>query len=241
MFLKICHLYPQQMSLYGDRGNIITLKYRAEQRNIKIEIQSCLIGEKIEQNTNFIMLGGGQDADQEKILKDLHSRKLEIQDFILNGAVFLGICGGYQLLGAYYETVNQKLEGLNLLNFFTERAKKNEKRIIGNVIAYNENFGELYGFENHGGRTFLQNNNLQALGKIISGGGNNASDLTEGVYSEQGAGLIIGTYLHSFLPKNYKVADHIITKALKINDLDLKEIDNNLEIKNRNFLKLKIK
>lgn len=211
MQIKITHLYPQHMSLYGDRGNILTLLYWAKQFDIKAFVQNCQLGERIEQDTNLIMLGGGQDQDQEKVLKDLLARRNEISDLIEKGTIFLGICGGYQLLGEYYEAANNNyLDGLKLLNLYTKKAKKDEKRIIGNVKANSELFGLLNGFENHGGRTFFASPDLKPLANVLEGGGNNGQDGTEGVFVNFGKGLIIGTYFHGFLPKNYKVAQFLL-------------------------------
>ncbi len=210
MKYKITHLYPKHMSLYGDRGNIIVLVQRAQEAGIELDVQDCVAGERIEPSTKLIMLGGGQDHDQEKILNDLLSRENEIKDLIANGAIFLGICGGYQLLGEYYESaVGSYLNGLKILNLQTNKGGNSEKRIIGNVIAESPIFGKLIGFENHGGRTFL-GEGLQPLAQILQGGGNNGSDKTEGVLASFGKGKVLGTYFHGFLAKNPQVADYLI-------------------------------
>jgi CobQ-like glutamine amidotransferase family enzyme len=124
----------------------------------------------------------------------------------------LGICGGYQLLGKSYEAADgQVLEGLDLLDLTTRKAKAASKRIIGNVRVYSEVFGDLLGFENHGGRTYL-GEGLKPLGKVLRGGGNNGEDGLEGVFQNYGKGLILGTYFHGFIPKNIQVADYLIQK-----------------------------
>lgn len=210
--LKITHLYPKHMSLYGDRGNIITLLFRAKQIGVELELQDCFPNQPIDKNTKLILLGGGQDHDQEKIFKDLLARKNEIKDLISHGTIFLGICGGYQLLGKSYEAADgQVLEGLDLLDLTTRKAKAASKRIIGNVRVYSEVFGDLLGFENHGGRTYL-GEGLKPLGKVLRGGGNNGEDGLEGVFQNYGKGLILGTYFHGFIPKNIQVADYLIQK-----------------------------
>lgn len=222
--LKVVHLYPKHMSLYGDRGNVMVLSHMAKELGLAFELQDCFPGERIEASPDIVLLGGGQDADQEKVVKDLLTKRPEISDAILNGAIFLGVCGGYQLLGEYYEdAAGNYLEGLKLLNLHTKKANLKEKRIIGNLKAQSKELGWLLGFENHGGRTFL-GDGLKPLAKVVQGGGNNAQDKTEGVISSYGAGLIIGTYLHGFLPKNTQVAKFLINRACglseNINSLD---------------------
>lgn len=197
------------MSLYGDRGNIMVLSFLAEQIGIDFNLQDCYPGEKIDPYSNIIFLGGGQDNDQEKIVSDLLERKNQIVDLISSGCIFIGVCGGFQLLGKSYESASgHTLEGLNILDFHTVNAKKGERRIIGNVVAYSEQFGSLVGFENHGGRTFL--NGQKPLAKVIQGGGNNSEDASEGLFQEFGKGFILGTYLHGFLQKNPNVAKWLI-------------------------------
>ncbi|MDX1919559.1 MAG: hypothetical protein SFU25_02360 [Candidatus Caenarcaniphilales bacterium] len=209
MSIKICHLYPKHMSLYGDRGNIVVLSFLAEQIGIDLSLQDCYPGERIEPHSNIIFLGGGQDNDQEKIVNDILQRKNEIADLIANGCIFIGVCGGYQLLGTSYESASgHTLKGLDILDFYTLNSKKGEKRIIGNVVAFSEQFGSLVGFENHGGRTFLKGQT--PLAKVIQGGGNNANDTTEGLFQQYGNGHILGTYLHGFLQKNPNVAKWLI-------------------------------
>ncbi len=236
MTITITHLYPQHMSLYGDRGNILALLYWASQLNLKINVQNCSLNEPIDQNTKLIMLGGGQDHDQEKVLKDLLNRRNELNDLILGGAIFLGICGGYQLLGEYYEVADGKrLDGLNLLGLYTKKAGIGEKRIIGNVKAKSNLFGLLTGFENHGGRTFL-GRKLKPLAQIVQGGGNNAQDQTEGVLQNYGQGLIIGTYFHGFLPKNRQVAQFILKKIAQAETENFENILENINQKICNYL-----
>ena len=260
--LNICHLYPKEMSLYGDRGNIIVLKYRAEERGINTSIQDCYINQEISGETNLIFLGGGQDSDQQKIQSDLLSKKNFIKNFLSNGGVFLAICGGYQFLGKYYEIFDSKtnqsqiIQGLDLIDMYTESPTKNNnkykksKRIIGNLKTYSEILGSdsgcnLCGFENHAGRTYINfnninyNNKLKPLARVIQGGGNNSVDKTEGVICEfDNSGFLLGTYMHSFLPRNIKIADFLIQKALKLSYLD--PVENIFEeINQKNALKLK--
>jgi lipid II isoglutaminyl synthase (glutamine-hydrolysing) len=200
------------MSLYGDRGNIIVLSFLAEQIGLEFDLQDCYPGERVNPYSNIVFLGGGQDNDQEKIVEDLLQRKNELQDLITNGAIFIGVCGGYQMLGNSYESATgSTLEGLGILDFETKNAKTNERRIIGNVVAHSETFGSLVGFENHGGRTHLKGQ--APLAKVIQGGGNNATDATEGVFAQYGKGHILGTYLHGFLQKNIAVSRWLIKQV----------------------------
>ncbi|MDJ0626122.1 MAG: hypothetical protein QNJ31_07135 [Candidatus Caenarcaniphilales bacterium] len=239
MDLHITHLYRKHMSLYGDRGNVQVLDFAARQFGLNSFVHDCSVGERIPQNTNIILLGGGQDNDQEHILKDLLSKRNELIDLISNGAIFLGVCGGYQLLGEYYESaVGNYLEGLKVLNLHTKKPKSSEKRIIGNLIAKSEKFGVLCGFENHAGRTYLSAD-LNPLAKVVQGAGNNGSDRTEGVFQSFGKGLIIGTYFHSFLQKNIKVADHLIHKSLNLNNKSMVREFILEDLNQSNSLKLK--
>lgn len=229
--LNICYLYPRHMSLYGDRGNIFSLQYRANQRGISTNVQHCEPGEAIKPETNIIMLGGGQDVNQDTIYRDLLTRKQHITDLLNNGCIVLAICGGYQLMGEYYETDLGVLQGLELLDIYTEKQKEGEARIIGNLITESELFGKLWGFENHGGRTYLRES-ATPLARVLQGYGNNLTDRVEGCIKEfNNNGLIIGTYFHTFLPKNYQVTDYIIQRVLRLESLE--PLDNSLEEANK--------
>ncbi|MGL4772932.1 MAG: type 1 glutamine amidotransferase [Clostridium sp.] len=212
MELNICHLYPDLLNVYGDVGNILVLKHRAEARGIKVNIHNISIKDDLDENLmDIIFFGGGQDYEQSIVSEDLKSTKREkLKDYIENSKVLLAICGGYQLLGKYYIAANgEKLDGLDILNIYT---KPGEKRLIGNTIISNEDFNEKYvGFENHSGRTFI--NDLKPLGKVISGFGNNGEDGYEGcIYKNTYC-----TYFHGcLLSKNPELADRLIENALKL-------------------------
>lgn len=232
MEITICHLYPDLMNLYGDRGNIFVLIKRAEWRNINVKLLSISIGDNVPQDVDIFFMGGGQDREQRLIVPDLLNRKGE--RLILSaedGTVFLGICGGYQLFGHYYKPKDSpKLEGLGILDIYTEAG---EKRFIGNVLVKSsvEDYKDLtlVGFENHSGRTYL-GKNAKPLGEVIKGFGNNGSDKTEGAYQNN----VFGTYLHGpLLPKNPWFADLLIEKALsrKYGDVKLLPLDDSLELK----------
>lgn len=214
------------MSLYGDRGNIQTLSFRAKKRSISVNIQYCNPQESIQENPHIIMIGGGQDKDQNLILQDLLPRRHQLLELISQGSLMLGICGGYQLLGKYYQIDNNQIPCLNLVDFHTISSPTNESRIIGNLIINNSIWGDLWGFENHGGRTYL-GDGISPLGTVIQGQGNNGTDKTEGIYHPYNKGLILGTYFHTFLPKNPQIADFLIQKALNLPELS--PLDDTLE------------
>ncbi|WP_238881269.1 type 1 glutamine amidotransferase [Clostridium sp. YIM B02551] len=230
MEINICHLYPDLLNVYGDLGNILVLKYRSEQRGIKVNITNLSLGDKFNRNDfDIVFFGGGQDYEQSIVSDDLKLNKgYELQEYIERGKVFLAICGGYQLLGKYYTSPKgEKLEGLNILDLYTTGGST---RFIGNTMIKNEDFNETYvGFENHSGRTYL-GDDLKPLGKCIVGYGNNGEDGNEGcIYKNT-----YGTYFHGpFLSKNPEFADRLIQTALtnKGYDYTLAPIDDTLELK----------
>ncbi|MEL7597057.1 MAG: glutamine amidotransferase, partial [Clostridiaceae bacterium] len=179
MELNICHMYPDLLNVYGDVGNILILKYRAENRGIKTNIFNVSINDDFDSSKyDIVFFGGGQDYEQSIVSKDLmKNKKEEIIKYIESNKVFLSICGGYQLLGKYYVTPSgEELEGLSALAIYT---KSGNKRFIGNTIIYNKDFDETYvGFENHSGKTYI--GNLKPLGKVLAGYGNNGEDGYEG-------------------------------------------------------------
>lgn len=215
MTLRICHLYPELMNIYGDRGNIIALRKRCEWRGLALEVTGLSIGREVDPDAyDFYFIGGGQDREQILVASDLVNMKgAALRQAAAEGAGFLGICGGYQLLGKYFLTyTGETLPGIGIFDAWTEGA---EKRFIGNmVIEWEPAAGgkqTLVGFENHSGHTYL-GPDMKPLGRVIKGFGNNGEDGTEGCC----AGNAIGTYLHgSLLPKNPRLADEIILAALK--------------------------
>lgn len=235
MEINICHLYPDLLNVYGDVGNVLILKHRAEERNIKVNIENISTGETFEKDKyDIVFFGGGQDYEQSIVSKDLiETKKDDIKDYIESGKVFLSICGGYQLLGKYYTTPDgEKLEGLGILDIYTEAG---DTRFIGNTVIYNEEFNETYvGFENHSGRTYIKD--LKPLGVVKVGYGNNGEDKKEGcVYKNTYC-----TYFHgSLLSKNPELADRLISAALKNKyneEICLTTLDDSLEIKAKNSI-----
>jgi CobQ-like glutamine amidotransferase family enzyme len=215
--LNICHLYPDLLNLYGDRGNIIALSRRAQWRGINVTVSNISMGDEFNaENYDIIFLGGGQDYEQEIIQDDVLNQKgNEIKNAIQNDKIFLAICGGYQLLGNYYKTWDGKeIEFLKALDLWTIGGKE---RMIGN-FCFECDFlksescdGIIVGFENHSGRTYL-GPLVKPLGKIIKGYGNNGEDGFEGAIYKN----VFCSYSHgSLLPKNPALADHLISLALK--------------------------
>ncbi len=212
--LRIAHLYADEMNIYGDRGNILTLTKRAEWRGITVEIRAVGRGPGADlSDANLIFWGGGQDRDQELVFKDAAAHKVTaIRRAIERGAVVLAVCGGYQLLGESYVTAEgKKLPGLALVDLHTIPGVK---RNIGNIVIETSDLGltpkTLVGFENHSGKTYL-GPGLRPLGRVLRGAGNNGEDQTEGVADRN----VFGTYLHgSLLPKNPHFADLLIERAL---------------------------
>lgn len=204
--IRLAHLYPKLLNIYGDGGNILTLKKRCEWRGIEIEIDEINISDSISEH-DIYFIGGGQDLQQIEVSKELQRHKEFLTFERDRGAVFLGICGGYQLMGHYYQPNNgDRLEGISLLDAYTIAG---DKRFIGNVTVETER-GTLVGFENHSGLTYLEGE-TKPLGKVLTGNGNNGKDKTEGAQYKN----VFGTYLHgSFLPKNVKFADYMLELAL---------------------------
>jgi CobQ-like glutamine amidotransferase family enzyme len=216
MKFTIGWLYPDLMNIYGDRGNILTLLKRSEWHGLEAGVRELQRGPAGDmQDVDVFFFGGGQDREQALIYEDLREHKQEgLAKAMTDGAQILAVCGGYQLLGHYYQTAEgERFDGIGLLDVTTQAGKK---RFIGDVVVEsNAELGlvprTLVGFENHSGRTFL-GGNARPLGRILQGMGNNGSDRTEGAVQ----GGIIGTYLHgSLLPKNPHLADHVIAAAVR--------------------------
>lgn len=214
MELRLLSLYPEQMNIYADRGNIVFLQRRCEWRGIGFSYASAGRGEPVDPAAHdFFYIGGGQDRDQRLVATDLvTSKRGDLAAAVQSGAVLLAVCGGYQLLGHSYQLGEEKLPGLGLVDL--ETVREPGPRLIGNV-AIEADLGPgprlLAGFENHGGRTYL-GPGVQPLGRVLAGHGNNGRDGLEGARRHN----LIGTYLHGpLLPKNAWLADHLIALALE--------------------------
>lgn len=217
MKLTIHHLYANMMNLYGDRGNVISIKKRCEWRGIAVEVVDVDLGEKIRPTgCDIFLFGGGQDREQVLLVEDLSGSKgADLRAIADDGGVILGVCGGYQLMGHSYETPEgDRLSGVGIFDLRTEPRKPHEERLIGNVIVRvglpDGSERELVGFENHGGRTRL--GDVEPLGYVVLGHGNNGEDGTEGARRDN----CYGTYLHgSLLPKNPWFTDLLIESAIR--------------------------
>jgi CobQ-like glutamine amidotransferase family enzyme len=227
--LRLAHLYPKLMNIYGDRGNILCLERRCRDRDIRLEVTELGLGEKLKpKDYEMVFIGGAQDREQRRVAEDLARVKGEaLLEAARRGVVVLAVCGGYQLLGRYYRTAEgEELPGVGLFGIWTEHPGPQAKRFIGNVVVEWQG-GTLVGFENHGGRTYLDEG-MQPLGRVVSGFGTNGEDGGEGAV----AGNAYGTYLHgSLLPKNPRFADHLIAAALKRRhkDPELPPLDDRVE------------
>ena len=215
MELRLLALYPEQMNIYADRGNIVFLRRRCEWRGIGFAHATAGPDQGFDPAAHdLIYIGGGQDRDQEIVAQDMVRTKREaLAAAAADGAVVLAVCGGYQLLGHGYRLGERRIPGLGLVDL--ETVREPGPRLIGNVtistsLGPGDEPLEVAGFENHGGRTYL-GDRAEPLGRVIAGHGNNGSDGLEGVRDRN----VIGTYLHGpLLPKNPVLADRLITLAL---------------------------
>jgi CobQ-like glutamine amidotransferase family enzyme len=237
--LRVCALYPDLMNIYADRGNLLVLERRCRWRGIGFELAACGLGDTLDGGAHDVYyLGGGQDRDQRLCADDLVRLKRDgLHAAAVRGAVVLGVCGGYQLLGDSYELgPGETLPGVGLLAVRTVRV--DGPRLIGNVAIETrlggptDDTGEgrearvLAGFENHGGRTHLGAGQA-ALGQVLRGHGNDGHSGMEGARS----GNVVGTYLHGpLLPKNTWFADWLIATALRVDASDLQDLDDTLEL-----------
>ncbi len=211
--ITIGWLYPELMSTYGDRGNIIVLRRIAEDHNINVEIL------RIDQDTDntvlktcdMLFMGGAQDLQQEIVNRDLIEKKgTTLTKMVEDGIPGLYICGAYQFLGNYYkDAYGKEIPGLGVFDMSTESDPKKE-RLIGNIVVLRKN-KTYVGFENHGGRTYLKDNTM-AFAKVIHGYGNNGEDKTEGIHYKNS----IGTYMHGpILPSNPELAIELLEIAIE--------------------------
>lgn len=228
--VRLCHLYPREMNIYADRGNIIFMQRRCEWRGIGFEHGSVGAGEPIDPGAyDLFYIGGGQDRDQRLVAEDMRATKRDgLASALADGASVLAVCGGYQLLGHSYQLGSEEVGGLGLADLVTVRDPG--PRLIGNIAIEVELDGSkrvLAGFENHGGRTRL-GEGAEPLGRVLAGHGNNGEDGFEGVRD----GNLIGTYMHGpLLPKNAWLADYLIAAALRRrgDDPELEPLNDEIE------------
>ncbi|KKQ94171.1 MAG: Glutamine amidotransferase, cobB/cobQ-like protein [candidate division CPR2 bacterium GW2011_GWC1_39_9] len=243
--IKICHLYPDAMNLYGDVGNIIAIKKRCEWRGFECEIIDVKVGDRVNFNdVDIIFMGGGQDRGQMTVAKDLVKKGKQIREAVESDMAVLTICGGYQLFGKYFKTTEgEEIPGIGIFDAFTEASNQ---RMIGNVLVdcrrttshwsnmhkfslLEKMHASLVGFENHSGKTIL-GPAAYPLGHVIKGYGNDGKGTLEGCQYRNA----FGTYLHgSLLPKNPWFADHLIILGLRHrygSDFELPELNDDIEI-----------
>lgn len=207
--ITILQLYPRDMNIYGDQGNLQVLEKRLEWYGYEPHVISYNVGDTLPKDVDIIIGGGGQDSGQEKIHADLLKIGPQLKEWADDGTPMLMVCGLYQLFGHFFKTLNNTmLEGIGILD--VETYGTNE-RLIGNIVTASTTFGEIIGYENHSGQTFL-GEGCKPFAMVIRGAGNNAKEGHEGAVYKN----VIGTYLHgSILPKNPAVADFLIKTAVK--------------------------
>ncbi len=207
-------LYPEIMDVYADRGNLIALRARCGTLGVALEVANIGLGDPLPTEADLVLIGGGQDAEQRRVAPDLVERRDTLHRWVEEGAGVLAVCGGYQLFGHAYRTgAGEELPGIGVFDVTTVAPPAGWERCIGDVLADSlvEGVGEVVGFENHGGRTYL-GPRAQPFARVRFGHGNNGDDPSEGaVYREA-----IGTYLHGpVLPRNPALLDHLILAALR--------------------------
>ncbi|MFZ5845046.1 MAG: type 1 glutamine amidotransferase [Patescibacteria group bacterium] len=240
--LKIAWLYPELMSTYGDRGNIIVLVKRCKWRGIETQVVPVTLETSVKElrTCDLIFMGGAQDRQQKLAAKDFLKKKGPVvKEMVEKGIPALFVCAAYQFVGHYYKPYQgEKIPGASIFDLSTEHPGDQAKRLIGNVIAkiisskfkiQNSKFNRIIvGFENHGGRTYL-GKNIEPFAKVIKGFGNNGEDGFEGAIYKNA----IGSYFHGpLLPKNPVLADWLIAQALKEKfqgEVKLKKLDDSLE------------
>ncbi len=245
--LNIAWLYPDLMSTYGDRGNIICLKKRCQWRGIEVKINEITLETSVKEleKCDLIFMGGAQDRQQKILSEDFLEKKAPVVEKSINNNIpGLFVCAAYQFMGHYYQPYQgEKIMGAGIFDLYTKHPGDQARRLIGNVVA--EMIASsvqrlafrntIVGFENHGGRTYL-GKNIQPLAQVIKGFGNNGEDGFEGAVYKNA----IGSYLHGpILPKNPHLADWLITCALEIKykkEIKLNKINDSLEFQAHKFI-----
>lgn len=231
--IVIGQLYPNEMNIYGDWGNVLTLKRRLEWHGYQTEVVFHHPGKRFPVGVDILVGGGGQDSGQDVATPDLHRISGTLHRLADDGMPMLMICGLYQLFGHFFLNADEeKLEGIGIFDIETVAG---DTRMIGNIVTKSDIFGEIIGYENHSGVTTLVNGQ-QPFATVIKGAGNNGQDKTEGAITHN----VIGTYMHgSLLPKNPAVADHLIEVAAmrKFGNFEPEIIDDSLAMNARAIAK----
>jgi CobQ-like glutamine amidotransferase family enzyme len=206
--LTLVHLYPREMNIYGDTGNVIVLRRRLQWRGLPATVVPVSVGDPLPPDADILLGGGGQDAAQGEIGTDFFSRASELRAMADDGVVMLAICGTYQMLGhAFITQDGHHLAGVGVLDVLT---RGQSVRLIGNNYVDTPEAGRLVGYENHSGLTEL-GSGVRPLGRTQTGRGNNGRDRTEGAVRDN----VIGTYLHGpVLAKSATFADDLLRRAL---------------------------
>ncbi len=207
--VRIMHLYPELLNLYGDSGNMLVLQRRLEWRGMEAKVEEVHMGDAPSfTGADIVFIGGGTDREQRIVCEQLLRQRSELASYVEDGGVLAAVCGGYQLLGESYLMGDERVKGLSLVDFYTDRA---EPRLIGNVAVQSRISPQpIVGYENHGGRTHL-GSGVEPLGRVAYGFGNDGESGYEGCLYKN----VVGTYIHGpLLPKNPGVADYLLSHAL---------------------------
>jgi hypothetical protein len=211
--IRLLTLYDDVMNVYADRGNAIAIQARARARGLAVEARSVSLGDPLPDAADLLLIGGGQDREQRRIADELAGRGERLRAWADDGVAMLAVCGGFQLFGHWYrDTAGDELPGAGVFDVTTVAPGPGWPRCIGDVLAQatDDGIGEVVGFENHGGRTYL-GARARPFAMVEFGYGNNGADGTEGAVRDRA----IGTYLHgSVLPKNPALIDHLLAGAL---------------------------
>lgn len=234
MKIKITHLLPDLLNLYGDNGNIECLRHRLLWRGIEVEVTEHTrdMGAPDLNETDILFIGGGSEKEERTAVEILRNYSDAIKEYIDRDKTLIAVCGGFPLLGRYYTDGDEKIEGISALDIYTEAA---DKRIIGDIIIKSELIDStVVGFTNHGGKTYI--NGYTPLGEVVYGVGNNGEDTGEGIHFKN----VFATYIHGPLfPKNPKLCDFVLerTLAVKYEDFNgLAPLEDDLENKAHRFI-----
>lgn len=208
--LRLAHLYPELLNLYGDSGNVLVFRRRMEWRGMACDVREVHVGERPSfADVDIVLIGGGSDREQRIVCGYLQEVREKLASFVEDDGVLLAVCGGYQLLGHSYLMGDEEIKGLSLVDLYTDRGSP---RLIGNVVVQSRISPQtVVGYENHGGRTHL-GPDVEPLGQVLHGYGNDGESGHEGCLYRN----VVGTYVHGpLLPKNPGVADWLISQALE--------------------------
>ena len=232
--IKILHMYGDMLDLYGDSGNMEILSYRCKMRGISCTVDSYSLGGETPDFSSYdlVYIGGGADLEQQHISADLLRCREGIKKAYENGTFLFLICGGYQLMGKYYRDADgNEIPGLGLFDYYTVAPASRRKRCISNIVVRTK-FGDVVGFENHGGQT---QGVKTPLGDVLYGNGNCSKSQHEGYFEKN----VIATYMHGpCLSKNPELADYMITYCLSRDGApgELSRLDDTLEKKCRQVM-----